>query len=342
MRTGDDGVHERTHRVYERTYDETASVRDGTAVAEAASEVSEPAPCPECEGRVITNAVETVCEDCGLVLAAERVDRGPTWTAPRDEPDHDDQRHTGAPRTVARHDDGLTTEIGRGRDANGNWLPGRKRHQLSRLRREHGRARFRSKRKRNLADGLSEIRRVAGQLGLSHDGRDHACRLFRRAQADDLLQGRSIEMIAMGAVHAACRMRQEVRPLAELVAVARCDRQALRRGYQVLVRTYELATPPFPLRARVARLTSRLEVSPAAAAHARTLAEAATAAELTVGRQRAGIAAACVYRATQAHPPARTQAVCADATDTTATTLRARAAELAELPAAIDPPVDGD
>jgi len=33
--------------------------------------------CPECDGRVATNAVETVCEDCGLVIDEQRIDHGP-------------------------------------------------------------------------------------------------------------------------------------------------------------------------------------------------------------------------------------------------------------------------
>ena len=34
---------------------------------------------PECGGRVTTNAVETICEDCGLVVDAQRIDHGPEW-----------------------------------------------------------------------------------------------------------------------------------------------------------------------------------------------------------------------------------------------------------------------
>jgi len=41
--------------------------------------------CPECDGRVTTNAVETVCEDCGLVIDEQRIDHGPEWRAYDDE-----------------------------------------------------------------------------------------------------------------------------------------------------------------------------------------------------------------------------------------------------------------
>jgi len=112
-------------------------------------------PCPECDGRVTTNSVETICEDCGLVIDEQRIDHGPEWRTH----DQDQRKRTGAPLTAARHDRGLSTEIGRGKDANGNELSGRKRQRLSRMRREQTRGRFQSKAERNLAHGLGEVRK---------------------------------------------------------------------------------------------------------------------------------------------------------------------------------------
>ncbi|MFT4923140.1 MAG: transcription initiation factor TFIIB [Haloarculaceae archaeon] len=71
--------------------------------------------CPECAGRVTTNAVETVCEDCGLVIDEQRIDNGPEWRAY----DEDERERTGAPLTPACHDRGLSTEIGHATDAKG-------------------------------------------------------------------------------------------------------------------------------------------------------------------------------------------------------------------------------
>ncbi|MDY6765911.1 MAG: TRAM domain-containing protein, partial [Candidatus Nanohaloarchaea archaeon] len=67
---------------------------------------------------------------------------------PAEDDGEEDPRRTGSPRTVARHDDGLSTEIGRSTEGTGRALSGRKRGQLGRLRREHRRARFRSKAER--------------------------------------------------------------------------------------------------------------------------------------------------------------------------------------------------
>ena len=45
-----------TRNIYETTFDEDVQT-DSSANQ-----------CPECGGQVTTNAVETVCEDCGLVV----------------------------------------------------------------------------------------------------------------------------------------------------------------------------------------------------------------------------------------------------------------------------------
>jgi len=105
--------------------------------------------------------------DCGLVIDEQRIDHGPEWRTH----DQDQRKRTGAPLTAARHDRGLSTEIGRGKDANGNNLSGQKHQRLSRMRREQSRGRFQSKAERNLAHGLGEVRRISGALELQFGAR---------------------------------------------------------------------------------------------------------------------------------------------------------------------------
>ena len=79
--------------------------------------------CPECDGHVTTNVKETVCEDCGLVIEEQRIDHGPEWRAY----DTDERERTGAPLTTARHDRGLSADIGLGIDENEDTLSAQKR-----------------------------------------------------------------------------------------------------------------------------------------------------------------------------------------------------------------------
>ena len=158
--------------IHERTFDEDVQA-DSSAN-----------PCPESGGHVTTNSVETVCEDCGLVLESQPIDHGPEWRSFED--DKTNSERTGAPLTPARHDRGLSTEIGYKTDGSGNTLSGSKRCQLGRLRREHNRGRWRSKAERNLGHGLSETRRVASALDLPTSIRDQACALFRTVRSSEV------------------------------------------------------------------------------------------------------------------------------------------------------------
>ena len=56
-----------TGNIYETTLDEDVQT-DSSANQ-----------CPECGGQVTTNAVETVCEDCVLVVDEHQIDHGPEW-----------------------------------------------------------------------------------------------------------------------------------------------------------------------------------------------------------------------------------------------------------------------
>ena len=213
--------------------------------------------CPECDGHVITNIKETVCEDCGLVIDEQRLDHGPEWRTY----DADERERTGAPLTAARHDRGLSTEIGRGTDANGNELSAQKRRRLARMRREQTRGRWQSKAEQNLAHGLGEVQRLASALNLSDTLRDQACQLFRTAQNEDLLRGRSIEAIAAASVYGACRCNGRSQLLDDIVAVATVGESRITNAYKTLNEELGLPAKPATPTMYIPRLASELGLS---------------------------------------------------------------------------------
>ncbi|WP_396614048.1 transcription initiation factor IIB family protein (plasmid) [Haloferax sp. S1W] len=302
-----------TRHIYETDFDEDVS-NDNT-------------PCPECKGQVRTNSVETICEDCSLVIDEQRIDHGPEWRAH----DQDQRKRTGAPLTAARHDRGLSTEIGRRKDANGNELSGQKRQRLSRMRREQNRGRFQSKAERNLAHGLGEVRRVASVLELSDSIRDQACQLFRSAQNEDLLRGRSIEAIAAASVYGACRCNGHSRLLDDVVDVARVDQSRVTNAYKTL--NTELGLPTQPVRPSefIPRLASEFDVPANIRQRARKLAEQLESSGATSGVKPSGFAAACLYKAGREEGQWLTQEEVAEVASVTATTIRSHRDTLNEL-----------
>lgn len=284
--------------------------------------------CPGCDGNIRLTDHETICEDCGLVLEEHMFDYGPDW---RQSPDHQSEKRTGAPLTPTRHDRGLSTEIGRIRDANGNVLSSEKRRQLNRLRREQSRARWRSKAERNLGYGLGEVRRIAGSLGLAEQIRNQACVLFRTAHAERLCLGRSLEAVAAASVYAACRCVGLGRSRAEIAASARCTQAKLTTAYRALNVELELPTQPISATDRIPGLAAKLDVPQRVRRRALELAQEATAAEMTIGCRPSGVAAACLYLAAERHGLCISQQRIADAAGSTPNTLRARRDELLEM-----------
>jgi len=103
-----------------------------------------------------------------------------------------------------------------------------------------------SKAERNLAHGLGEVRRIASVLELSGSVRDQACQLFRSAQTEDLLRGRSIEAIAAASIYGACRCNGHSRLLDDVVDAARVEQSRVANAYKTL--NTELGLPTQPVR----------------------------------------------------------------------------------------------
>lgn len=293
--------------IYERGFDED----DGRTIAAA---------CPECDSALETDGGETSCTVCGLIVERYYIDHA---AAPLDFPgDGISNEQTGPPLTPARHDRGLSSEIGYKRDSRGNTLSGQKRRQLSRLRREHSRSRFGSTAEQNLAKACLEIDRLCSALELSKSVCEEACTLYRRAHTASLIQGRSIESIASACLYAVCRKREYPLTLDDIVAVGRCDRQALTTGYGVLQSTFELVIPPRPPQAFLPRIASEAGVPPDIESEARRLAVALFESGFGGGSNPVGIAAACLEIACREANFDVTQQALAEAAGITAMTVR--------------------
>ncbi|MEF8882052.1 MAG: transcription initiation factor IIB family protein [Halapricum sp.] len=269
--------------------------------------------CPECGGTLREGEQETICTDCGLVTGADRIDRGPEWRPFDDE----GRERTGAPLTPARHDDGLSTEIGRDRSASAG-----RRRQLARMRTHHRRANAPSKVARNRRAAFVEIRRMAGRLSLPTAIRDRACVLFANAQDEDIVRGRSIEGIATAAVYATCRTAGISRTLAEVAAVSRISRERLKNCYGVLNRRLGLETGPVDPAEYLPRFATELGLDTDIERRARKLAGRAVEDGIASGRNPAGVAAACLYTAANEADADLTQREAATAADVSAATIR--------------------
>jgi len=271
--------------------------------------------CPDCDGQLRTEAEETVCSDCGLVVDTDRIDHGPEWRSFDDS--RTNPKRTGAPLTEARHDRGLSTEIGYDRD-----LSEHRRRKFIRLRRQHNRARVGRKRDRNKIYAFEEIRQVIGEQSLPDAVRDQACKLFRSAQKENLLQGRSLEGFAAACVYAACRINTVSRTIEEIVATAKAARAEFQAAYDALNRELGLPIAPTSPTEYLPRYASDLDVSTAIEHRAHELVDHTQQEGIANGRNPSGVAAACLYTAAKEVDAEVTQREVAEVASVTPVTIR--------------------
>jgi len=304
---------------------------ESTEIREREESTTEHA-CPECGGALVTDEEhgETACSECGLIVEADEVDRGPEWRA-FDARERDEKARVGSPTTKMMHDKGLSTTIDwQDKDAYGKTLSSRQREKMQRLRTWNRRFQTQDHQERNLRQALGEIDRMASALGLPETVRETASVIYRRALADDLLPGRSIEGVATSALYAAARQAGVPRTIDEMARVSRVEETEFKRTYRYVVRELNLEVAPADPVSYVTRFTSELDLSDEADRLARRMLDAAKERGLHSGKNPVGLAAAAVYAAPLLTNEEITQRDVSEVADISEVTIRNRYRELLE------------
>ncbi|MFC6993918.1 transcription initiation factor IIB family protein [Haladaptatus sp. GCM10025707] len=289
--------------------------------------------CPECDSSTLvqsTEMAELVCDDCGLVLEEGQIDHGPEWRA-FNQNERDSKSRVGAPTTKTMHDDGMTTTIDwKNQDASGRTLSADQQNQMRRLRKWQERIRTKDASERNLQFALSEIDRMSSALGVPRSVREVASVIYRRALAENLIRGRSIEGVATSALYAACRQEGIPRSLDEVVTVARIERIEIARTYRYIASELGLEIQPVDPKQYLPRFSSELGVSEEVQRKATEIIDVSTEAGLLSGKSPTGFAAAALYAACLLCNENMTQREVANVAQVTEVTIRNRYREQLE------------
>jgi transcription initiation factor TFIIB len=267
---------------------------------------------------------ELVCEDCGLVVEENNVDRGPEWRAFNHQ-ERQSKSRVGAPTTNTMHDKGLTTTIDwKNKDAYGRSLSSEKRSQMHRLRKWQERIRTKDAGERNLQFALSELNRMCSALGVPRSVQEVASVIYRRALKEDLIRGRSIEGVATATLYAACRKEGIPRSLEEVAEVSRVERKEIGRTYRYISQELGLGMEPVDPKKYVPRFCSELELSEEVESKANEIIDVTAEKGLLSGKSPTGYAAAAIYAASLLCNEKKTQREVADVAQVTEVTIRNR------------------
>lgn len=287
--------------------------------------------CPQCGSINLAKDYsrgEIVCQNCGLVVTEDLADHGPEWRA-FDNEQHKKKARAGPPMKYTLHDKGLSTSISwKNRDAYGRSIPTKNRSQIYRLRKWQRRTRISSASERSLAEAFAILSRVSSRLNLPRSIRERAGMLYRKAAKKNLIRGRSVEVVVIATVYAACRLAGMPRTLDELSKISNMSRRDIGRTYRFVVRELGIKMAvPSPLD-YVSRFVNDLELGPEVKKKTVDILKQAIDKELTSGRGPIGLAAASLYMASVLSGERRTQKEISDVARVTEVTIRNRYKEL--------------
>ena len=293
----------------------------------------EPKACPVCNSteRFVDNSrAEVCCARCGLVLDENLIDHGPEWRA-FDHEQRDKRTRTGAPLTYTISDKGLNTTIDwKDKDIHGHKIPERNKAQIYRLRKWNKRMRVSGAGERNLAFALSELDRDSSRLGIPRSVREDAAIIYRSAAKNNLIRGRSIEVVVASALYAACRRCNIPRTLDEIAIASNVSKKQVGKTYRFLSRELNIKLKPTSPSDYISRFASKLGLSGEVQAKAIEIINKAVDAGLSSGKGPTGVAAAALYIASLLLGERKTQKEVSEISGVTEVTIRNRYKELSE------------
>ena len=204
--------------------------------------------CPMCskDKIVITDpeSGEIICSTCGIVIS-DKIEESnrPEWNAFSVEEINAKSR-TGIPTSLARHDMGLATVIGRdSRDASGQKLDPATRTTMNRLRIIDHRTQGYTPTDKNRRQAFNELNILKHKLGLSDAAVEKTAYIYRKVQKRGFVRGRTIAAVLAPAVYIACREMGISRTIKDIAAISNIRRKELARIYRILVFELDIKIP---------------------------------------------------------------------------------------------------
>lgn len=283
--------------------------------------------CPECKSSNLIydeQKGEIICSDCGLVVEEKMIDMGQEW---RQFEDGEKKGRTGAPLSMQKFDQGLTTNVGEVFDI---YQLGSEKRIRKFFRLKKWQERVSTSIERNLRLAMAELRRVAAVLNLPNFVKEEASRIYNLVLQKGLVRGRSMESNVSACIYASCRSYNLPRTLDEIASASDVDRKEIGRTYRFITRKLILKIAPSSPKDYISRFATTLHLSPKTQSDSFRILKKAEACELTSGRGPSGIAAAALYVAALLNDEKKTQREVADVAGITEVTIRNRYKELLE------------
>ena len=263
--------------------------------------------CPNCnvnydnknDNRNIINDPESgeiICGICGLVLSIEKSQEiRPEWRNFNTEQSNNRIR-TGMPTSLARHDMGLSTIIGRtNRDYTGNAIDISIKSTIDRLRILDYRTQLHSSTDRSLKKAFSELDILKDKLTLPDSVVEKTAYIYRKAQQRGMIRGRTVSAMLAAATYIACREIGVGKTLKDIAEGSNVKPKTLSQCYRTLLTELDIKTPMLDPMRCVAKVASRMQLNEMTSRQAMGIMHNAMKSEASTGKNPMGLAAAVLY-----------------------------------------------
>src|SRR6188472_3345541 len=243
-------------------------------------------------------------------------------------------RRTGSPTSLAKHDMGLSTIIGRiNKDAAGNKLNAITSSNMSRLRTWDIRTQYHTSTKKNLVLAFNELDMLKDKLGLSDAAVEKTAYIYRKAQARGLVRGKLITAFVTAAVYASCREMEIPWTLKDLTAASNLKRKDIARNYRMIISELDLKIPNADPMKCIAKVANKANLTEKTKRKAMSIMNDLTTTEneillLSAGKDPMGFAATILYMSCLKTGEDTTQTQMAHAAGVTDVTIRNRLRDL--------------
>jgi transcription initiation factor TFIIB len=237
---------------------------------------------------------EIVCTSCGSIINDKVQEIQSIWNI-FDAEDRNSKSRSGAPTSLAKHDRGLSTIIGKvNRDASGQQIDTAMKNRIGRWRTWDLRSQAHPT-ERNFHAAFSQLDILKSSLGLPDSVIEKVAYLYRKIQERGMVRGRTIKGVLAVASYIACREMEIPRTLKEIAVISNVREKEISRIYRKVMVELDLKMPQVDLMRIIVKIANKCGISEKSKRYAMKIMNEITKKGITVGKHPMGIAGAVLY-----------------------------------------------
>jgi len=237
---------------------------------------------------------EIICTNCGSIINDKVQDIQSIWNI-FDAEDRNSKTRTGAPTSLAKHDRGLSTIIGKiNRDASGQQIDTAMKNRIGRWRTWDLRSQAHPT-ERNFHAAFAQLNTMKSALGLPDSVIEKVAYLYRKIQERGMVRGRTIKGVLAVASYIACREMEIPRTLKEIADISNVREKEISRIYRKVMVELDLKMPQVDIMRIIVKIANKCSISERSKRHAIKIMNEIIKKGITVGKHPMGIAGAVLY-----------------------------------------------